>query len=266
MSIALTTATPDYLNAPTIPVSDKPVSVAGWFWATSDAAAQNIFSITDTAGNVHYMSVQLRTAPNIIRLRLRDGGTTTSHDTTNTWVTNAWHHFCISWSINYVRVWLDGNVAGKYDQNVGRVFSSENDTTRIGTGNGTVPGSSIDGFMAEVGVWSGVGGNRIHDDNEAVSLAAGAYPPSIRSGDMVMYMPLRNNKVDIAGHRAFTTVGTPTFSTNHPRIYRSVSPHIMTPGLGVGGIVDRDADPFYPFGVGPQFDGAEYPPFYRLCG
>lgn len=271
MARVFSRVTPDYLLNPTVPVAAYPYSAAGWFYPTSDNH-MNLFSMADSATTNFYQIVQFRQTTGFLRIVARGAGGSTFAETTNTATLDAWNHFLVTAASATRRyVYLNGDTANRGFDNTNEPFAAEIDRTGVGVAATSALSSPMDGRLAEIAVWDtpisydlSLG---LEDAARVGPLASGFSPRFESPKSLKFYLPMRRDfDVDEVGGMIFTKTGSPSVG-GHPPVYYPTKPLMMTPGLGVGGApADRDADPFYPFGVGPQFDGAKYPPFYRLCG
>lgn len=168
-------------------VSAAPFTVAVWARPDSNANNHTVFCIGNSAISDNHYLLYLRDAPDDdLRVITFNDVIQGAANTTNTYTVNNWHHcILIEATVGDRRtVILDGDFANK-GTDFNNVLSLTLNRTTIGARVEERYDLFASGRIAWPAVWSAV-----LTDAELASLAAGAYPPTIRPASLVSFWPL----------------------------------------------------------------------------
>lgn len=215
MARAFDDASTQYLRTTSVPLTDEPITMAGWFYSDSIALNQTIMCIGDTGGADHYWRIIAAGAVGGDPVRAQASGTTVTStaDTTTGYSANTWHHAIGTFDTSSITVRIDGGNEGSDSQTPDP--SAADDVVAIGAFERSSIIHYMSGNIAESAMW-----NAILTAAEAQSLAAGYSPLLIRPQSLVAYWPLigrTSPEIDIVGGYNMTLVNTPTTAA-HPRI------------------------------------------------
>lgn len=212
----------DYLENSNAVLSTVPITMACWFYSTSNSAKQRLMSIgdKDSTADFFHLSAMGNIAGDPLRASARRGGTTGTASTSSGYSINTWHHATAAFTSNSNRdVYLDGGSSGN---NTTSSTPASLDRTRIGLRASSGTDGPMVGRIAEAAIWSValVAG-------EIAALAAGFSPLFIRPDALKAYWPLggplssNDADNDIAGAYHMTSSGSPSTADNPPIIYPS---------------------------------------------
>lgn len=206
-----------------MPVTDYPVTLAGWFQTTTTAQWSTIIMLTKKSAAGDDFFVIGMSSAGAARAGVRNtttgnqvGSLTTSADT--------WTHVVGTFASSTLReVFFNGTADGTETTAV--TFPDGMDEISIGEFGGSGGGDGMNGTIAEVGVW-----DVVLTDGEALALANGATPNQIRPSNLVGYWPLWGAEVgkDLSGKGNHLTNEGTTIEAFHSPTGRHVnhpSPH-----------------------------------------
>lgn len=217
MARAFDNASSQYLEYGSALFSAYPITIACWFNSDDDAAAQTLFSLSDSSASNQQFVVLMADGTltnDPVRALVYDSGGQDHALSTTGYSTGTWHHACgIFTSATHRAAFIDGGSKGT--QTDTRNWPSGLDVTTLGRRTDSAPGQYMSGYIAELGVWTVA-----LSDEEVASLATGISPKAIRPGSLGAYIPLiRDNDEDIVGGYSFTAGGGPTIVEHPPVIY-----------------------------------------------
>jgi hypothetical protein len=171
-----------------------------------------------SASNRNYLRLGITAANEVVAVAADASGTSDAASVA-TISANTWHHFCAVFGSTTSRsVYLDG--ANKVTDSANR--PAPTGVNRVAVGVDFVSGSagnplapSGTGLIAEVGIW-----NVALSDEDVAALAKGIPPIMIRPQNLVAYLPLIRDLIDLKGN-AFAITGSLT-AADHPRMYAPI--------------------------------------------
>lgn len=205
----------NYLNATTV-VTAPPFSISAWFKPTSITSTQCVVQVGNgpTGSNDGYQLFM--TATSFLRARSQLTASTGGPNSTTTMNNNLWNHgLGVFTSATSSTIYLNGGGSATANPAVtpGTV-ASVNFGYHVST---NAPADPFSGLLGEVAIW-----NATLDANDAIMLASGASPLSIRSSNLVGYWPLdgiSSPETDLSGQfNAATITGSPTYGVDSPLI------------------------------------------------
>lgn len=209
MAYAFSSASSQYLEAPSSPVSAYPVTLAVWFYANNNTATEAIFAVDTDGGDSRLQLVR-----NGAQLIAQSISFTTSQNAVanGTYSANAWFHAAGVFGSATSRVaYLNGSAGTLLTANV--AVSGMNRVTIGSRRTSSGLGVYFNGRVAEVGIW-----NVALTAGEIASLAKGFTCDKIRPESLVFYAPLVRDIIDVRGGLAITNNNSATVA-NHPRVY-----------------------------------------------
>ena len=213
MSIVLSQPSNQYLRTMTIPVTAKPVTLAGWYKTTSDALMQTPICISNAANN-EFILAMLRGAEAGDPAAVMEYAAAWKWSPTIGYTVDVWQHIAVTFvSATERSVFLNGanKVTNTDAQDVNFALF---DQILIGT-HKTVGGTPFAGRLAHVAIWS-----TELTDAEILSLANGALPSSIQAASCEAYWPLKSDVRDRIGSNDLTPVNAPTWATaDNPPVF-----------------------------------------------
>ncbi len=221
----------DYLRISSTPVTGFPVTIAGWFYATT-SGFQRPFTIGngDTNQDERPLASVLLNYPGAgnVSGQSWDGTTQALPAASGTFTANTWTHaaYVNSASNNHV-IYRDGGNSGSDANNP--TVPAATDVT-VGRVNGSLnAGQYLAGRAADWGVW-----DVALTADEIAALARGVSARLIRPQSLVGYYPLigrTSPEIDLRGGRDLTVTGAT--QAEHPRIYqRSRRRTVFVPAAG----------------------------------
>jgi hypothetical protein len=198
-------------SAPVVTV--VPFTFACKFKTDNDGVNQDLFSISDTAGDTNFWVLRCGcNLPNDPLRFLVNGSVPTVADsngiTAGTWYSG----ICDAAAANARNVWLDQ----ANGSNGTSATPSSLDVTTIGRLSRNAPTNYMSGDIAEVAIWSSV-----LSSTDRARLVANVRPHAVRPDQLVAYWPLLggnpNTEPDLKGGFDMTVNG-PASST-HPTMY-----------------------------------------------
>jgi hypothetical protein len=212
MAYGFTAASSQYLSTTATPVTSPPLTIAAWFFPTSNVAG-TICSIGVTSGTnrqqIFYDPTGIGRARFAANSLDNSGQSESSID--NTITLNAWQHGAGVFTSSTERLAYHNGSAGLVNT-VSRIPSGLNTITIGGRWNTTL-GSLQTGRTAEVGIW-----NAALTAAEIASLAKGMTCDKVRPESLVFYAPLVRDLIDAKGGLTITNNNAATVA-NHPRVY-----------------------------------------------
>lgn len=218
----------EYLEITGAALSAVPITMACWFYSTSNSVKQRLISIGDKDSTVDFfhLSAMGNVAGDPLRASAKRGGTTGTASTSSGYSINTWHHATGVFSATDSRaVYIDGGSSGT---NTTSASPSSLDITRIGLRASSGTDGPMTGSIAEAAIW-----NVALVAGEISALAAGFSPLFIRPDALKAYWPLggalsaNDSDNDVAGALHMTAQNTPTTAVHPPIIYPS-APLIIT--------------------------------------
>ena len=229
MSVVLSQPSNQYLKTTTVPVSAKPITMAGWYKTTSDALMQTPVCISNT-GNSEFLLMQLRGAVTGDYVAVQEYATAWAWSPTIGYTINTWQHVAvIFYSATDRRVFLNGanKVVNTDSQDVN--FSLFNQVL-IGT-HKTSSGTPFAGKLAEISIWS-----TDLTDAEILSLANGALATDVQLVNLETYWKLKSDGKDSIGSNDLTSYNSPTWdATDYPPVFN----YPVSTGANLAGTVKR---------------------------
>ena len=227
----------EYLNTGNAVISSVPITMACWFYSTSNSATQRLISIgdKDSGNDFFHVSAMGSVADDPLRASARrggGGGGIGSATTTSGYSINTWHHATAVFTSNSDRdVYIDGGSVGN---NTASVTPASLDTTRIGARASSGINGPMAGRIAEAAIW-----NIALSTSEIAQLASGFSPLLVRPDALTNYWPLggiarfsaSSAASDYAGAYPLSPIDGPT-EAEHPRIFYPTTPIILTAAAG----------------------------------
>lgn len=229
-------ASSQYLNNAAALVTAYPWSFSGWFYS-DDAAqgSQTLFSIGDISVTDQFWQVFLGVSgvPTFIRFRSKSGPSNDA-DTTIAWVANTWHHvLAVATSATSRAVYLDGGSKGT---NTTPSTPSGVDETRISRLCYSSDAGYFSGRLAEFMLW-----NAALTDDDAVSLATGISPISVKLQSGLAYWPLMGNlspEPDWLENKYNMTLNNgPTKGDHPPVMYPALLQNVHVPTVAAADVI-----------------------------
>lgn len=193
-----------------------PITLACWYFTTSNSTEQDLMSIGDTATNDERFSLTLLgdAVGDPVRAQTEAGGTNRSAITSTGYTINVWQHGCAVFASATSRtVYINGGSPGT---NTDSATPSGLDATRIGRRANSTGGTFMGGRIAEAAIW-----NVALTAAEVAVLAGGVCPLLVRPENLVSYYPLIGNfspELDLCGGFNLTLVNAPTAVDHYPGI------------------------------------------------
>jgi hypothetical protein len=225
-----------YLSRNDAVVASMPLTLAYWGYSTSDANAQDGFSLGQTGGSQCYRLVfKGNDGGDPIISQIIGSGTDPSASTSTGYSVNTWHHACgVFAAINDIRAFIDGGSKG---------------TNASGTGSLTPDRTSIgallnhfSGRVAEVAIW-----NVALTDDEVAVLGAGYSPLLVRPQSLVAYWPLASRQspeIDLIGGYNMTLTNAPPVA-NHPSVIYEADSALVLPDITNYGVSLKRLSPLH---------------------
>lgn len=216
----------------TSPVSNPPATYACWVNADSFNAGGGSLVTSSVDGSSHvYMGLWVGSAGNI-SAQYRTTSAYVGAWSTAAVSTGVWSHAAaVLAASNDQRAYLDGANKGTNASGSGNPGC---DIVTVGCRKTNTTYNFQDGTILWPAIW-----NVALTDDEIVSLAAGAYPASIRPESLVFFTPLGgfdgDNDVDVISGSTLTAYNSPTWSDDGPGELSYPSQTLLTLGSGGGG-------------------------------
>jgi len=223
-----------YMNTGNAVLSSVPITMACWFYSTSNSAKQRLISIgdKDSTNDFFHLSAMGNVTGDPLRAAVKRAGASGSASTSSGYSINTWHHATAVFTSNSDRdVYIDGGSVGS---NTTSATPASLDTTRIGLRASSGTDGPFAGRIAEAAIW------RIAlSTSEIAQLAAGFSPLLVRPYYLANYWPLggiagfsnSDAAPDYAGAYPLTPNNTPT-EADHPPIFYPTTPIILTAAAG----------------------------------
>lgn len=189
----------------------NPLTMACWFYADNNTAAQALLSWNQAGSSAHYHTLLTRgsAAGDPVALGSVDGGALEYANTSTGYSTGVWSHACgVVASTTDRKAYLDGGGVGTNTVARNPASLAEINIGALRHVGGV--GSFFDGYIAEVGFW-----NAALSADEVAALAKGYPPTKVRPENLVMYLPLVRDVMELGG-ASFNTSGTA--AAPHPRV------------------------------------------------
>jgi len=222
MSIVLDSDSNQYLRTTTVPVTTKPITMAGWYKTTSDALMQSVVTISNIA-NDEILVAQLRGAVAGDYVAVQEYATAWAWSPTIGYTTDVWQHVAVVfYSAVDRRVYLNGanKVTNTDNQDVDFDLFGQ---VLVGT-HKTVGGTPFAGKLAEISIWS-----TDLTDAEILSLAGGESAVNIQNASLEVHWKLKSNTNDYIGDNNLTLHNAPTWSiTDNPPVFNFPTDQLKT--------------------------------------
>ena len=208
MAGAFASASSQYLDSATAPVSDYPITMACWANCDSDSFNETLMHLYSNEWGDYSGLLLEKINGGTIRAASTNFAAASS-DTGNI-TGGVWFHACGVWASSTSRiVYLNGS-AGTEDT-TSKSFSVN--SLYIGRRNAASPDRYVNGKLAEAAVWSAA-----LTAPEVASLAKGYAPSMVRPGSLAFYLPMVRGLVgDVVGGLQMTNNNTVTVAA-HPRV------------------------------------------------
>ena len=201
----------NYIDSTAAPVTAVPLTLAGWFYFTTDTVNGVIIAIDSTGGTHRWQlsALGLNVGDPIAAQCI--AATTSEAFSSTGFSVNTWTHGCAVFNASGgSAIYING----------GSKVTASSVPTPSGMNNLSIgcrwSGGSRAGFfqgrLAEVGVW-----NAELNDSEALSLARGRAPNRVRPDSLKFYAPLVRQLIELKGATLNNSGAT---VADHPRIYR----------------------------------------------
>ena len=216
MARAFDSASSEYLEIDSCPVTSMPLTFGCWWYPTDQTVDSEVFWLGDKDAGAAYFAIGTRQDTgdaDKFKARLRIRGAS-GH--TYIWgaeiAANTWHH-------------IAGRMTGSADQDLfcdgtktdggsGDDPTAAFDRTAIGRMGDVDPSNYSDGYVAEAAIW-----NVALTDDEMETLAAGFSPLFVRPQGLVAYWPLvRDTDDDVVGGYNMTAFNTPSIAAHPPQM------------------------------------------------
>lgn len=218
-----------YLELASTPVANPPATFACWFNPDSLAWSSLVSSVYYTSAH-QYMGLWMSDTGQAYAIyRTTSGNYTTG--TVGTASVGEWSHGVAVFSSTANRsVFIDGGSKASATDGVGLA-----NTTRIHVAARRT-NAAYNHFPGKV-IWPAIWDVALTDE-EVASLAAGAYPPDVRPGNLVFFHPLGGfdgeNDKSILNGNDLTAYNSPTWSQDEPGGLFYPSSTLLTIGSGGG--------------------------------
>jgi hypothetical protein len=208
MAFKFSMASSQYLQWPAAIRQNGQLTISCWFKATSLPSFQALVTIEqhDDSSAFTGTGLGILGASSKMMAFAQSGGTYSEALTSNTVTIGKWHHAVLLVGTGNMYALLDGVSSSA----AGRVLSSSATRTTIGGHyyNGAL-GSYLDASVAEIAIWN----VDLTPGRDTVPLLAGVSPLKIRPENLVGYLPLAGDTIDIVGGRMFTAYNVPTLDS-----------------------------------------------------
>ena len=224
----------EYMNTGNAVLTSVPITMACWFYSTSNSAKQRLISIgdKDSSNDFFHLSAMGNVTGDPLRASVKRGGAAGSATTSSGYSINTWHHATAVFTSNSDRdVYIDGGSAGN---DTTSATPASLDTTRIGARASSGTDGPFAGRIAEAAIW-----NIALSTSEIAQLASGFSPLLVRPDALTNYWPLGGIARFSASSAASDYVGAYPLSPNdtpteadHPQIFYPTTPIILTAAAG----------------------------------
>ena len=210
-----------HIKASSAVLSGVPITMACWFNTDSATALQNLIQISDISLDTTYFALEALGSVGGDPLRCITRAGANGNATTSTgYSVGTWHHACaVFGAVDSRAVYIDGGSKGT---NITSITPSGLNATLLGVRESNGLDQRFNGEIAEAAIWDGA-----LTDAEVASLAAGFSPLLIHPQNLVTYLPLTREILDIVGGVTFVNTGT-IVSDHVDRIYNPAPPQIIT--------------------------------------
>ena len=212
MARTFVSASANYLQASSTPVTGAPLTMACWFQRAS-AASFDVFTLNQAGTNNEGFRLLISTTQMVASARagsIENQSAIASVPSTNTWC----HYAGVFASSTSRTVYKDG-VAGT--TNTGSATPASLNRVTLGAFVGSTTVNPLNGDAAEFGLW-----NVALTAEDIATLADGVSPLLVRPDALVGYWPVMGRtspEVDIIGERHATLSGTPAQAAHPPMRY-----------------------------------------------
>jgi len=229
MARSFLSASTEYLQVESTPVTAAPLTISIWFNADNVTDNNTPISIPNSGVSNDFFGIIIRgdIGGDPIQFFAGDGGFDTA-ETANGYTANTWNHaIAIAASTTDRTCVLNGDTANKGTDTTSVTPAGLNRIT-VGRLGDSSPISEMDGGLAEAAIW-----DVALSEAEGVALSRGFSPLLIRPGNLVFYLPMLNDEDnDLVGGLGLTAFGTPTTEDHSPVIY----PYIPRIGISTAAV------------------------------
>lgn len=207
-------------------VASPPMTLACWF---NVASTTGTYGLITFGGSTDAGGLTARGAAGGVVAAWSLQGGSYSESVSAAYSANTWNHgAAVFSSTSHRQAFLNGS-SGSANTNARSPSVSR---TGIGATARTIPSGFCNGSIMWPAIW-----NAVLTDDEIASLAAGAYPATIRPDALVFCPPLGgfdgDHDIDIVGGLSLTAVNTPTWTDDSPS--GLIYPSVPIVGLGTAG-------------------------------
>jgi hypothetical protein len=212
MAYAFASASSQYLEASSSPVSTYPLTIAAWVYPL-DTTTTGVVASVNTNGGFARQQLVVQAAGTVIQIGSLDSANQGENaSASGTYSANVWHHAAGVVSGSSSRVaYMNGNAG-----TTGTIPVVTTGMNRVMVGARRIAGGTgayLNGRVADVGIW-----DVALTADEIASLAKGVPCRLIRPQSLVFYAPLIRDLQDTRGGLSITNNNTATVA-DHPRIY-----------------------------------------------
>lgn len=204
-------ATTDRYEIGSAVVTAYPFTMACWFYADSLSAARTLMCLGPASAAAAQQRIYVISTE--LGANSEGGGTNAIATTTTAPTTGVWSHAAgVFASATDRRAFLNGGSKGTNATSV--TFSTAINRTIIAQRlRSNVYAQGMDGRLAECAIW-----NEALSDDDVYSLSRGYRPSLIRPENLVLYVPLIRDVLDLSDGKTLTATGTPAV-IEHPKRY-----------------------------------------------
>lgn len=204
-------ATTDRYEIGSAVVTAYPFTMACWFYVDSLATGRTLLCFGPSGATATTQRIGLNSTS--VFAQSENAGTAESASTTVAPTTGVWAHAAGVFAGNTDRrAFLNGGSKGTNTVSV--TFSTAINRTviaqRLRSGTYSL---GMDGRIAECAIW-----NEALSDDDVYSLSRGYRPSLIRPENLVLYVPLIRDVLDLSDGKTLTVTGTPAV-IEHPKRY-----------------------------------------------
>jgi hypothetical protein len=201
-----------YLSVASAPASGSPMTIAGWFYATSTGGQAVICAVGQNGSPAHRNQLFMQGGGSVQAFAAGASGTDQPSSATSV-VANEWSHCAgVYTSATSRTAYRNGTAGTAGTANIG-TQNAANETLINARNNGSIGIISNVARIAEVGIW-----NVALTAAEIASLADGMTCDKVRPDSLVFYAPLVRDLIDYSGGLTITNNNSATVAV-HPRVY-----------------------------------------------
>lgn len=202
-------ATTDRYEGTGAAATDYPVSFACWFYADTLTAQRTLVCLGSSTGGNQFVLLGVSSTGVVAQSEI--GGVVATATSTTAPSTATWHHAAgVFASSTDRRAYIDGGSKGtNATTNTWPTFVNRTLIAQRRR-NGSY-GQGMDGRIAEAAIW-----NTELSDDDVYALSGGVGAWLVRPQNLVFYVPMVREVIDISRSRALTATGSPAVEI-HPR-------------------------------------------------